>query len=443
MSNKFDKLINKKINETKLSPSSDLWGKIEASLDEKENKKVLILPFLSSTVFKNTIAASAIFLLGGLSVFFYMNTPTTNTQISKNKSINSVESHSKKTSILKNEEIVSNLLNKSSSTKSKDVNYSNKKYNSNNKKKLNHFKNSHNSIQHNTAKYTSNLHSLLNPDNNHLINNSNSGNNTSAKDYIWIFDKQTNAFQVVLKENDINENSSKNILASTEFKNPKQLDLPMMSLTQEEESFKEENEVVEIKDEDDGYKQFRTKIQKLNYQGFWLGPNIGYKSLFIAGGHYAGGSFGIDFGYDFGGSFGIQTGLLYAINSKNITLENVDENDGQYKSEFNSLHVPLLMRYKITKMAKNYSKPLSFNLLAGADYAFLDRKKIHQLGFIAGAEYDIFTQADLMFTLGLRGGIYNNLNIKNVNIPEKITPFSYSLDAYLSVRFIDWVKKRK
>ncbi len=437
MSNKFDKLINKKISETKLSPSSDLWDKIEASLDEKKNKKILILPLWSSTVFKQVIAASAIFLLGGLSAFYYMNSNSSHLEISKIKKHQSIHSTSNVNS--ENDIIPIASNEKNVKTTEKTLNNHSLKTNSltiqSNNKKL--------PLSKNILLNTVTNHSVLNSFTKNKKNNTLAfKNNTSVKDYVWIYDNKTNTYQVILKENYLVIASNKNSIASFEAEKTN-IDLPMMSLTKEEKEYKEEKEVVELKEEDDSYKQFRTKVQKLNYQGFWLGPNIGYKSLFIAGNHYAGGSFGIDFGYDFGGSFGIQTGLIYAINTKNIALENQLENNGEYRSEFNSLHIPLMMRYKITKMAKNYSKPLSFNLLAGADYSYMDRKKIHQLGFVAGAEYDIFTQADLMFTLGLRTGIYNNLNIKNINIPEKITPFSYSLDAYLSVRFIDWVKKRK
>jgi len=214
----------------------------------------------------------------------------------------------------------------------------------------------------------------------------------------------------------------------------------MMSIVEKEDTTKDET--LEIPEIEDSYRQFKTKVSKLNYQGFWLGPNVGYESVFAGGRHYPGVSFGVDLGYDFGGSVGLQTGIRYAINSK-IIKEYTDPNAStEYKSEFNSVHIPLLLRYKFTKLTQAYSRPLSLNLLAGADYAFVDQKNIHQLGFVLGAEYDIFTQADLMFTIGAKGSLNNNLNIAKINIPEKLNSFNYGLNVYLSVRFIDWAKKK-
>lgn len=469
MIEKFDKIINQKISESKIAPSKDLWSKIEAELDEKDNKKIVLFPFWQNGLFKQVAAAAVIFLLGGITanIFFNDNSTSLNGQFSKESNTNNalINEGQNSNAILKTNSLATNEV---VSTENQEVSNSEKITNtnfvsttatktattttiirsSNTTKKSNHFGMG---LVGNTPSANSNAN------NNTLMSNSLANNSTneylSASDYNWIYDEETGAYEVVLKQenellnnsflinNAVNKNSSNGLLANetNSLDAKKEGETSMMSLIEKEQD--EEIETVELNEEEDSYKQFKTKAVKLNYKGFWLGPNVGYESLFVGGVHYPGGSFGVDLGYDFGGSFGIQTGVKYAINSKVVGINNSDGNPVEYKSEMNSVHVPLLFRYKFTKLTQKYSKPLSLNLLAGADYSFIDRKGLHQLGFVVGTEYDIFTQADLMFTIGLRGGVYNNLNRNQIVIPETLTPLNYTLSAYIAIRFIDWAKK--
>lgn len=442
MNKKFDQKLKQKLENLEIAPTNSLWEKIEQELDSKKKKKALIIPFWYSPAFRKTIAASVMFLLGGLSTYMILNTNSLNKLSSNDKELvpesetNLINPYVISENIFDNElkEIQTNEKeNLKNNTKTNLVNpFIINKINS--VSKLN---NTLNSITSNN--YYSNIKQENPLENNSNKNNSSNSLNLAVSDYAWVYDNNLNAYNVVLKKeyiqepNLISSNLDFNIKESTSF----------MSLENKEEKEEEEIEILEIKDEEDSYKQFKPKVKKLNYKGFWLGPNIGYESVFIAKNHYPGASFGIDIAYDFGGSFGLQSGLKYSLNHKFITLTNNEGSEENYKSEFNGLHIPLILRYKFTKLSKIYSKPLSFNLIAGIDYSYIDTKKLNQIGLVAGAEYDIFTQIDMMLTFGLKGGLYNNLNLNKIDIPENINQYNYNINTYLSLRFLDRPRKKE
>jgi len=427
MSKKFDKLIKQKIENLKIAPSNTLWEKIEKELDKKDNIKPFIIPFWSFPLFKRTIAASVIFLLGGITTYMFLNKSTSTTHIS------SIEKNTIETNLNETKYITKEVENKSTNS----VANNNKKSNTSNSININ--LNTKPLLSNNTN-FSGKTDLVVNQNNsnNNFVNTNKSSN--LIGNYVWVYDKELKAYNVLLKSNIIEkelENKQIAKLSNLEFEKT----TSFMSIEDKEESKEEKVEVLEIQDEDDSYKQFKTKVRKLNYQGFWIGPNVGYQSVFIANKHYSGGSFGIDIGYDFGRSIGIQSGIQYSINSRILEKINEEGIMEDYKSEFNGVHIPLMLRYKFTKLTQIYSNPLSFNLIAGLDYSYVNTKNLNQLGLILGTEYDIFTQADLMLTFGIKAGIYNNLNLNKLNIPENINRYNYTLNAYLSVRFIDWVKK--
>ena len=73
MIHQFDHKIKKQFEQTEIAPSDALWQKIEASLPVEKNRKIIILPWYSSPIFKQAIAASVMFLLGGASMYYLLN----------------------------------------------------------------------------------------------------------------------------------------------------------------------------------------------------------------------------------------------------------------------------------------------------------------------------------------------------------------------------------
>ncbi len=439
MSKEFDKKINQKISESEIAPSAGLWEKIEAELPQEKRKKgFFILPLFGTPMFKTAIAASVMFLLGGFSTYYFMNN---NAPALANK--NNVESNTNKQFIKQNN---LNKENNNLEDKNKFQAKNNTKQESLSTNFLSKKANNNKAATTKSASVSNKFANSKNPAlifNNNIVASNNSNANlifgTQARDYTWVYDENTGAYSVQLKSEQVqNTNFEDNSLMANTINQENENETSFMSLAEEEKE--EKLEILEENEEEPVLKAFNSKTNRINYQGFWLGPKVGFEGVFVADEFYPGGSFGVDVGYDFASSWGIQTGLKYALNSKMIKLEQ-DGKTIDYKSEFNSLHIPLYARYKFTKLTQAYSKPLSLNIVGGLDYAYADRKKLHQLGLNLGAEYDIFTQADLMLTVGARAGIYNNLNLNKIDAPEKINRYNYMLSAYLSVRFIDWAKK--
>lgn len=458
MKKNFDKKIKQKIDQAEISPSAGLWDKIEAQLPKEEQKKgFFLLPLFGSPLFKQAIAASVMFLLGGMTVYYILDQDKTaqylveqngnNINTSKNTASTStknlIEDEKEK-----NKDFTNHFRQKNTTSETKTTITNNDvPQHSNFSKSIysNNINNKNSTTKISTKNTTKKAYS------NPLIKLNNGAEETTSKnmnasDYAWIYDESTGAYEVVLKTNKTEIKTSNllenSLFAQEENTNKDQVeDLPSyMSLIEKKEAKK--LEVLEKTEDEPVLKAFNSKNKRLNYKGFWLGPQLGFEGVFVGKSFYAGGSFGVDAGYDFG-TWGIQSGLKYALNSKTIQIT-ADGSLQDYKSEFNSLHLPLYARYKFTsiKNSKLNARPISLNLIGGFDYAYVDRKKLHQLGLNLGVEYDIFTQADLMITIGAKGGVYNNLNLYELDFKENISRYNYLLNTYISVRFIDWAKKK-
>ena len=82
MENLFDKNIKAKLQEVEITPSSDMWDRIEQQLDTKKEKKAIVLFAWVKPLMKYGIAASVAFLLGAFSMYlFNMNINTNGIEV--------------------------------------------------------------------------------------------------------------------------------------------------------------------------------------------------------------------------------------------------------------------------------------------------------------------------------------------------------------------------
>ena len=203
MEKKFDKKIKQKINQTEISPSAGLWSKIEAGLPPEEKKKgFFLIPLLATPIFKQAIAASVMFLLGGMSVYYFVNTDNATQQI--------VEQNAEKDSNL-NTEAKSNLNEKTTEKTNNTLKTSEKlakntaqQTNTNNFIKAKNTNNSQGNTDNNNPAFLATNNSKTQVSFNPLINNNDieektTTQNMRASDYSWIYDSNTGTYSVELK----------------------------------------------------------------------------------------------------------------------------------------------------------------------------------------------------------------------------------------------------
>ncbi len=135
-----------------------------------------------------------------------------------------------------------------------------------------------------------------------------------------------------------------------------------------------------------------------------------------------GASWGISAGYDFSQRFGIEAewiikslqGQTYWENRYNKILIN-----GQVNLQY--MHVPVMFKYKWSKIGRHSQYPRALNLVAGVQYSRLRDAEVVQngldidgvkelfnrdeMGLLLGVEYDMFVHRNYFLSLGARASI--------------------------------------
>jgi len=135
-------------------------------------------------------------------------------------------------------------------------------------------------------------------------------------------------------------------------------------------------------------------------------------------------SYGLTAGYDFSSEFGVATGftfnsvqgqkLTHKINGQRVTSE----------IDMNYMHVPVLFKYKWSKMSPITRKPLVLNSVFGLQFSRMKSATIRtngeklrgeskfastDLGVVLGLEYDIFLGKNYYMTIGARGQVSSDI----------------------------------
>lgn len=381
----FDEILRKKLQESNFEPPQNLWQNIEEKLPKKKNE-VVIVPFFFSFL-KYSIAASISFLLGMGTILVLSNSNELNRKVVDNSQQVSeviLTSTSESTDLI--EQI--NLMNET------PENFSNNIFSSNQSK---------------------------------------NANNLNDEDWNYIaYNSQQNKVVVDLEKKYGNGQSASDKL------NENSIQTYSLSIIEQEEV--ETSKIVEI-EENSYFSRVQITKPSISYSGWWLGAQTEYNSIFNASKHYSNFLIGMPVGYDFKNNMGLQSGIFYSgifepSQSSNLDMPVVI--DAQMHS---SINVPLLFRYKFTRYSERLSKPTSINLVSGVDYGLGLSSGFQQLGFRAGAEYDIFFGETTMLTLGFQGGFFRNYTPQTDNYLSN-NKMNYKIGVYSSLRFLG-LKKQK
>lgn len=155
------------------------------------------------------------------------------------------------------------------------------------------------------------------------------------------------------------------------------------------------------------------KSEELNFLGRHLRYDFDY-----------GYSYGLTAGYDFSAQFGVETGFTF--NSVQGQKLGHEINGQRVNSEIdmNYMHIPVLFKYKWSKMSPVTRKPVVLNSVIGLQFSRLKSATIRtngeklrgeskfastDLGIVLGLEYDIFLSEKYYMTIGARGQLSSDI----------------------------------
>ena len=133
-------------------------------------------------------------------------------------------------------------------------------------------------------------------------------------------------------------------------------------------------------------------------------------------------SYGMSMGYNFSQRFGIETELI--LNSVQ-GMSYADNLYGKIRREgniqLNYMHLPVMAKYKWSKVSTVTGYPVSLNLVGGVMYSRLREVQMsingeqlsapqelfakHELGMLLGLEYDVYISKSFFFTVGTRASV--------------------------------------
>lgn len=153
-----------------------------------------------------------------------------------------------------------------------------------------------------------------------------------------------------------------------------------------------------------------------------LRPLLGKDIIYDFTGGY---QYGISVGYNFSNKFAIEAEWIIASKQGQNFVDNRFSKlyiDGVIDLQYTQ--VPVMLKYKISRLSKLTKKPVALNLVGGIAYSRLRSASItlnedkidnaeelfsqNQLGLILAVEYDIYLHKYMFLSLGVRGGFYGD-----------------------------------
>ncbi len=151
---------------------------------------------------------------------------------------------------------------------------------------------------------------------------------------------------------------------------------------------------------------------------------------------HSGHSYGFVSGYDFSSSWGIQTEwVVKSLEGQNIKykpLESVTYRETQINLTYTN--VPVLVKYRFTRIARMTKQPTTLNLLAGVQYGVLKSAEINlnnptmhsnllkksTWGIIGGLDYDVYLNRNYFLSFGARASFATSSNsFTHIELPDK------------------------
>ena len=153
-----------------------------------------------------------------------------------------------------------------------------------------------------------------------------------------------------------------------------------------------------------------------------LRPLLGKDIIYDFTGGY---QYGISLGYNFSNKFAIEAEWIISSKQGQNFVDNRFSKlylDGVIDLKYTQL--PIMLKYKISRLSKLTKKPVSLNLVGGLAYSRLRSASItlnedeiknaeelfsqNQLGLVLGVEYDIYLHKYMFLSLGIRGSFYGD-----------------------------------
>lgn len=135
-------------------------------------------------------------------------------------------------------------------------------------------------------------------------------------------------------------------------------------------------------------------------------------------------AFGLNAGYNFNGRIGVQVDWLFS-SSEGHALKIPDEmGETVQKIHINYMRVPVLVKYRMSRLSRLNASPMVINYIAGVEYGRLNwvnmDEKVeivkpedfneHEWGLVLGLEYDLHLDKNYFLTLGARGKFSTDIN---------------------------------
>ncbi len=177
-----------------------------------------------------------------------------------------------------------------------------------------------------------------------------------------------------------------------------------------------------------------------------IGGNI-HRKLDL-GAYYA-----VSMGYDFSRKFGMETELIFCSQQGQKYSElryGKIHIDGEIDLEYMS--VPLLFKYKMTKMGGKSLNPRVLNFVAGLQYSRLKEASIQmnsldlqnatepfnrdELGIVLGLEYDLFVSPNYFLTLGTRASISSDVHAFPYFVPQASQTYNVLVGVNASFHYL-------
>jgi len=177
-----------------------------------------------------------------------------------------------------------------------------------------------------------------------------------------------------------------------------------------------------------------------------IGGNI-HRKLDL-GAYYA-----VSMGYDFSRKFGVETELIFCSQQGQKYSElryGKVHVDGEIDLEYMS--VPVLFKYKMTKMGGKALNPRVINFVAGLQYSRLKEASIKmnnldlqnatepfnrdELGVVLGLEYDLFVSPNYFVTLGTRASISSDIHAFPYFVPQASQTYNVLVGVNASFHYL-------
>lgn len=438
MSKKFDNKIKELLNQTEVSPSPDVWAGITSKLNQEKTKAPVVVPLFAASWFRYAIAASIAFVLGAFSVYTILQ-PKIN-KLASDPAIEAIETSNPDEAPVVQDDAEAIYQANNSEKNIPNVNQINTPVNAT-------------IASDNEATSNENGTKKSNSSNNMLTNSS--GNSTSksalalaAEAY---YASNRNAGKAEIESYEARQAKDEDFLAYSSGREPLVLDIAAIygneiadyvpiqsySLSIINTDVPAAYEIKRVADLNPISKDMKKK-SAVGYNGFWIGPSVGFQSLSISKVFMAGGNVGLDLGYDFNNRFGVYTGPSLSFNGLEYDIElGTPDNPltETIRRDYSALNIPFAFRYKFTYVSGKKGVPKSLNLVNGLEFAYNYGSNFSALGLRTGVEYDLFIQGATTLTFGAKAAILKNIGY-NPSVFLGNTPYSSNFAAYISMRFI-------